>query len=378
MAKLGTKQRPAIVRVRTEARAKEVASVFNEHGWHFILGVEPDKSENISDLKRLLKTQKSMQTKKVGGQKTSVIDSRSGSRRKKNPSLRTSHSKAQKTRRSLRAKTVSDEKYEYASKANSAIIPAIIAGVLSAFFLIKFLTIMSLWYLILLIVPFVFLLLFVNILVLNQRVIIHGHNITMLRRTREPVTANIADDLYQIIVKNGKMIEFRFKFGNGKRIVDIIPAVYKNGDKLLQQLKNIVDQENIDAEIIEKETTSKQQSMEKRLQRGKIAQMIKKYRDKKNLVMGVSWYRPEQWELLQEMVEDKKLFDMTYEESVVDSENKIRQLEAQGYRPVKVEVDVEEMLTWCSDQGLSVTPENRTKFMMTKLRELVNQGIVKP
>ena len=29
-------------------------------------------------------------------------------------------------------------------------------------------------------------------------------------------------------------------------------------------------------------------------------------------------------------------------------------------------------------QGLSVTPETRTKFMMIKLRELVKNGIVKP
>ena len=69
---------------------------------------------------------------------------------------------------------------------------------------------------------------------------------------------------------------------------------------------------------------------------------------------------------------------MTYEESLVDSENKIQQLEAQGIRPVKVEVDVEEMLTWCSTQGLSVTPETRTKFMMSKLRELVKNGTVTP
>ena len=62
----------------------------------------------------------------------------------------------------------------------------------------------------------------------------------------------------------------------------------------------------------------------------------------------------------------------------MDSENKVKQLEAQGIRPVKIEVDVEEMLTWCSAQGLSVTPETRTKFMMTRLRELVKNGTVKP
>ena len=117
---------------------------------------------------------------------------------------------------------------------------------------------------------------------------------------------------------------------------------------------------------------------QKRLQPWELAQTIKKHRDNKNLVMGVAWYRPEQWERLREISEDKENFDMTYEESLVDSENKVKRLEAQGIRPVKVEVDVEEMLTWCSAQGLAVTPETRTQFTMSKLRELVNNGTVKP
>ena len=116
----------------------------------------------------------------------------------------------------------------------------------------------------------------------------------------------------------------------------------------------------------------------KRLRQWKMLQTIKEHRDNKNLVMGVTCYRAEQWHRLREISEDKEHFDKTYEESRLDSENKITQLEAQGYRPVKVEVDVEEMLTWCSTQGLAVTPETRTKFTMTKLRELVNNGIVKP
>ncbi len=118
--------------------------------------------------------------------------------------------------------------------------------------------------------------------------------------------------------------------------------------------------------------------MLKRLRQWKMLQTIKEHRDNKNLVMGVTCYRAEQWHRLREISEDKEHFDKTYEESRLDSENKIKQLEAQGYRPVKVEVDVEEMLAWCSTQGLAVTPETRTKFTMTKLRELVNNGTVKP
>jgi len=118
--------------------------------------------------------------------------------------------------------------------------------------------------------------------------------------------------------------------------------------------------------------------MIKRFRQWKIARTMKKHRDNKTLVMGVTWYRPEQWELLKEVVEDKENFNKAYEKSRLESEMKIKRLEAQGIYPVEVEVDVEEMIAWCSSQGLSVNPENRTKFMMTKLKELVNQGVVKP
>ena len=54
MEKLGTKKKPAIVSVQTEERAKEIASTCDEHGWHYIIGFEPDKPEDVSDVDRLL------------------------------------------------------------------------------------------------------------------------------------------------------------------------------------------------------------------------------------------------------------------------------------------------------------------------------------
>src|SRR5262245_10178872 len=110
----------------------------------------------------------------------------------------------------------------------------------------------------------------------------------------------------------------------------------------------------------------------------KMWQTIKQHRAKKTLLMGVSWYRPEQWERLREISEDKATFAISYEASLIESEKKIQDLEAQGIRPIKVEVDVEALLTWCTIQGLPVTPETRTKFMMNTLREYVRKGIVKP
>jgi len=40
----------------------------------------------------------------------------------------------------------------------------------------------------------------------------------------------------------------------------------------------------------------------------KLWQTIKQHRDSKTLLMGVSWYRPEQWDRLREISEDKKHF----------------------------------------------------------------------
>ncbi len=54
MAKLGTKKRPAVVHVETEARAGEIMQICTAHGWQVIVGIEPDKPEDISDIRKLM------------------------------------------------------------------------------------------------------------------------------------------------------------------------------------------------------------------------------------------------------------------------------------------------------------------------------------
>ena len=57
MAKLGSEKRPAVVHVQTEVRAGEILSICEERGWKVIVGIEPDKPEDISDVERLLNVQ---------------------------------------------------------------------------------------------------------------------------------------------------------------------------------------------------------------------------------------------------------------------------------------------------------------------------------
>ena len=57
MAKLGNDKRPAVARVRTLERSQEIMDLCNKHGWKVIVGIEPDKPENISEVERLLNPQ---------------------------------------------------------------------------------------------------------------------------------------------------------------------------------------------------------------------------------------------------------------------------------------------------------------------------------
>jgi SWIM/SEC-C metal-binding protein len=54
MAKLGTEKQPAVCRVQSEDRLDEIATIFENHGWQYLIGLEPDKPEDISDLSTLL------------------------------------------------------------------------------------------------------------------------------------------------------------------------------------------------------------------------------------------------------------------------------------------------------------------------------------
>jgi len=54
MAKLGTDKRPAVLRVQTMERAGEIAAICEKNGWKYIVGIEPDKPEDISDIDKIL------------------------------------------------------------------------------------------------------------------------------------------------------------------------------------------------------------------------------------------------------------------------------------------------------------------------------------
>ena len=66
-AKLGTEKNPAVVRVKTKKRMKEVTSIFEKNGWKYTIEMHKDKPEDTTDLDILLNWPKPTEAdKKIG------------------------------------------------------------------------------------------------------------------------------------------------------------------------------------------------------------------------------------------------------------------------------------------------------------------------
>ena len=57
VARLGSHKRPAVVRVQSTEKAGEIVGFAQERGWKVIVGVEPDQVEDLSDLRKLMRTE---------------------------------------------------------------------------------------------------------------------------------------------------------------------------------------------------------------------------------------------------------------------------------------------------------------------------------
>lgn len=67
MLGFGPKQKPLILRVQSMDRAQELMQYCDSKGWKVIVGVEPDKPEDISDLQRKQKNHSPIPAKETAG-----------------------------------------------------------------------------------------------------------------------------------------------------------------------------------------------------------------------------------------------------------------------------------------------------------------------
>lgn len=86
--------------------------------------------------------------------------------------------------------------------------------------------------------------------------------------------------------------------------------------------------------------------------------------------VGVAWYRPEQWERLRDISVDKDVLEETHAEWLQNAEKALQEFRRQGVEPVKVDVDVEELLEWCESRDIAVDGKARSDYTAAKLRHM--------
>lgn len=91
--------------------------------------------------------------------------------------------------------------------------------------------------------------------------------------------------------------------------------------------------------------------------------------DDSRMVTGVAWYRPEQWQRLREVSEDVENLEETYQEWLQTAERMIRDGIPANVTVEKVDIDVEEVLAWCNEQGLTMNAEARSRYVSERLRQ---------
>jgi hypothetical protein len=86
-----------------------------------------------------------------------------------------------------------------------------------------------------------------------------------------------------------------------------------------------------------------------------------------NLVVGVAWYRPDQYALLRALATDAACMAATYDKWLAGVTKTMADLKKQGVAARRVDVDVKELVAWCQEEGRELDGAARATFATEKL-----------
>lgn len=94
-----------------------------------------------------------------------------------------------------------------------------------------------------------------------------------------------------------------------------------------------------------------------------------KLKKSKKPIIGVGWYRKDQWDLLKNHSEDANELQNTYYEWVANANDSIKTLSKAIHRIEKIDIDMNELIDWCKNEGCKINSESRARFISLKTRE---------
>ncbi len=84
---------------------------------------------------------------------------------------------------------------------------------------------------------------------------------------------------------------------------------------------------------------------------------------------AVAWFSPEDWHRLREVAADPEVLETTYEEWVATANSTLQEIRKAGLSGEKVQVNIDELISWCEEQGLALDGHARARYAAEKLRQ---------
>ena len=89
----------------------------------------------------------------------------------------------------------------------------------------------------------------------------------------------------------------------------------------------------------------------------------------REVVLGIAWFRPDQWELLRSLAADADVLEPTHAEWEQLARETIKDLARQGILARKVDVDVKRLLAWCVAEQRPLDASARAVYAAERLRD---------
>jgi len=86
-------------------------------------------------------------------------------------------------------------------------------------------------------------------------------------------------------------------------------------------------------------------------------------------VIGIAWYKKEQWHILRQVVENPNDIENTYEEWLNNAINLKKTLINSGLTVEEVEIDIQDVIIWCKKDNKTINSKNITEYVVFKLME---------
>jgi hypothetical protein len=83
----------------------------------------------------------------------------------------------------------------------------------------------------------------------------------------------------------------------------------------------------------------------------------------KDMMVGIGFYRREQWPLLRRSAADAHMLEESYDDWIEVLDSAVTKIRDHGLEPKLVDVDVNELLAYCKQQGIPNNAEARAKFI---------------